>query len=139
MTRKEMPSSGGVGPQYVGFLTSSSCWLGVHLRNLNGPVPLGAVFTVPAAMSFALRIAVLSSAMAVTTATLGELKWRMTVFASGVSTLLIRAMLERATAAVLGSRILVSVAATSAELNGVPSWNLTPVRRFRVTVWLLFE
>src|ERR1700693_4346971 len=96
MTRKVMPSRGGLGPQYVGFLTSSSCWFRVHLEHLNGPVPLGAVFTVPAAMSFALRIAVLSSAIAVTTATLGELKWRMTVFASGVSTLLIRALLERA-------------------------------------------
>ena len=56
------------------------------------------------------------------------------MFASGVSTLVMSLRLDAATAAVFGSRIRPIDALTSAEVNGSPSCQVTPVRRLKVIV-----
>ena len=88
----------------------------------------------PDATSALERIAVLMSASAARIGTSGVFMCRTTVVGAGVSMLVMGDRLERATAAVAGSRIRFSDALTSVESKPAPLWNLTFLRSWKVSV-----
>src|SRR5947209_12200669 len=58
---------------------------------------------------------------------------KITVYASGVSTRVMRSQPSRVSTFVRGSRIVFTVKATSAEVNGFPSCHNTPWRSLNVS------
>ena len=127
--------------QYEVFAESFTCWPAVHETNLYGPVPFGLFVppTLPAAMSSDESIATFTPSSAAKIGTLGTESVSTTWLGVGVAIDAIVETFDRATAPVAVLRIRSSVAFTSAESKAVPSWNLTPVRSFKVRVLPPFE
>ena len=100
-------------------------WPAVRLSNLNAPVPLG-FWPTASEVSSLDSIARLVVANPASRPASGAARCSTTVCGSGASTDWIDLTVAAATAAVSGFWMRSIDDLTSAELNGLPSWNFTP-------------
>ena len=104
---------------------------GVQLANWNGPVPTGFFASVPAAIALVESIARLSVVSAESTAVSGRESWSFTAYGPTGTIFVTVEMNDAEASAVFGFFARLSEATTFAEVNVVPSWNVTSLRSWQ--------
>lgn len=131
MMRNSTAPSVAASPQYESLRTSVIDWEATRESKLNGPVPLGAVFSASSVSSDE-SMARFTEASPAASAASGADKVSTTVAASGASMALTLASVLLATAAVASSWMRSSEVITSSESNELPSAKTTSGRKLIV-------